>query len=99
MAADPGTDGIGEWAWRIASAIVGAGIMLVGFVKAWAATARDAREAKSGLPRIHALELWRAGAEASHQALIDRLDELKQETGEIRDLQNRILERLPRGRS
>ena len=22
MAADPGTDGIGEWAWRIASAIV-----------------------------------------------------------------------------
>lgn len=99
MAADPGTDGIGEWAWRIGSAIVGAGIMLVGFVKAWAATARDAREAKSGLPRIHALELWRAGAEADHHAFISRLDELKQEAGEIRDLQNRILERLPRGRS
>lgn len=99
MAADPGTDGIGEWAWRIGSAIVGAGIMLVGFVKAWAATARDAREAKSGLPRIHALELWRAGAETDHRALISRLDELKQEVGEIRDLQNHILERLPRGRS
>lgn len=99
MAADPGTDGIGEWAWRIASAIVGAGIMLVGFVKAWAATARDAREAKSGLPRIHALELWRAGAETDHRALISRLDELKQETGKIQDLQNHILERLPRERS
>lgn len=73
--------------------------MLVGFVKAWAATARDAREAKSGLPRIHALELWRAGAETDHRALISRLDELKQETGKIQDLQNHILERLPRERS
>lgn len=99
MAADPGTDGIGEWAWRIGSAIIGAGIMLVGFVKAWAATARDAKEAKACLPRIQALEIWKARAEEIHNALIDRLDELKQEVGEIRDLQNRILERLPRGRS
>ena len=99
MAADPGTDGIGEWAWRIGSAIVGAGIMLVGFVKAWAAIARDVKEVKACLPRIQALEIWKARAEEIHNALIDRLDELKQEAGEIRDLQNRILERLPRGRS
>ncbi len=98
MAADADPNGIGEWAWRAASAILGAGIMLVGFVKAWASTARDAREARAGLPRIAALESWKAGAEADHRALVNSIEGMADGQREMRLLLDQILQRLPRSR-
>lgn len=92
----PESNGIGEWAWRIGAAFVGAIAMFVGFMKALASTARDAKEARDGLPRIAALEVWKAGAEADHRALISRLDELSAGHRAIQELQNEILQRLPR---
>jgi hypothetical protein len=98
MAADADPNGIGEWAWRIGSAIIGAGIMLVGFVKAWASTARDAKEARAGLPRIAALESWKSGADADHRALVSSIENMNEGQREMRLLLDQILQRLPRSR-
>ena len=76
-----------EWIRYTLSALAGAFVAVIAVVKAWSKVKSDAEDAKAATvehgPRISALETYRARAEAEFSAIMDRVDEMREDLKEI----------------
>lgn len=94
MAADADPSGLGEWAWRIGTFVIGAFVMALGLARYLYNISRVAEDAKSKADvnaerlesqggKIAALELFRATYEAHHEAIMDNFAQLHRRHDEI----------------